>query len=149
MLRTLPRCSAVLASSYRKLGRSISSCAVFFLAGDRTAKISRAGMVDSGQRTMIPLMKVVIRWSCECLTPATLFSIPATRQFWPPFPFASTRKNNSETGSATLLQLNLRQPGLSLDAADNVVFDMTGNVFSPETGELLGSLTEGGAKLIK
>jgi hypothetical protein len=34
-------------------------------------------------------------------------------------------------------------------AADNVVFDMTGNVFSPETGELLGSLTEGGSKLIK
>ena len=32
--------------------------------------------------------------------------------------------------------------------ADNVVFDFTGNVFSPETGELLGSLTQGGARFI-
>jgi len=33
--------------------------------------------------------------------------------------------------------------------ADNVIFDMTGNVFDPKTGERLGSLTEGGAKIIK
>lgn len=29
-------------------------------------------------------------------------------------------------------------------AADNVLFDLTGNVFDPKTGEWLGSLTEGG-----
>jgi RHS repeat-associated protein len=33
--------------------------------------------------------------------------------------------------------------------ADNVVFDFTGNVFSPENGELLGSLTQGGASLVR
>jgi hypothetical protein len=33
-----------------------------------------------------------------------------------------------------------------LGAADNVVFDRTGNVFHPTTGERIGSLTEGGAK---
>ena len=32
--------------------------------------------------------------------------------------------------------------------ADNVVFDMTSNVFNPSTGELMGSLTQGGAKLL-
>ena len=30
--------------------------------------------------------------------------------------------------------------------ADNVVFDLTGNVYDPNTGELLGSLTQGGTK---
>lgn len=33
--------------------------------------------------------------------------------------------------------------------ADNVVFDLTGNIFSPETGAWLGSLTAGGAKRIR
>jgi hypothetical protein len=33
----------------------------------------------------------------------------------------------------------------SLGGADNVVFDRTGNVFDPRSGDLLGSLTEGGA----
>ena len=32
-------------------------------------------------------------------------------------------------------------------AADNVVLDLTGNVYNPATGEWLGSLTAGGAKL--
>lgn len=30
--------------------------------------------------------------------------------------------------------------------ANDVVFDLTGNVYDPGTGELLGSLTAGGAK---
>lgn len=32
-----------------------------------------------------------------------------------------------------------------LGGADNVVFDRTGNVFDPRSGDLLGSLTQGGA----
>ncbi|MEM1025990.1 MAG: Hint domain-containing protein [Myxococcota bacterium] len=36
-----------------------------------------------------------------------------------------------------------------LGGADNVVFDMTGNVFNPKTGELMGTLTEGGASLVR
>ncbi len=36
-----------------------------------------------------------------------------------------------------------------LGGADNVVLDYTGNVYNPKTLELLGSLTEGGAKAIK
>jgi hypothetical protein len=31
-------------------------------------------------------------------------------------------------------------------AADNVIFDYTGNLFDPATREWIGSLTEGGAK---
>jgi hypothetical protein len=34
-----------------------------------------------------------------------------------------------------------------LGGADNVILDYTGNVYSPKTLELLGSLTEGGAKV--
>jgi hypothetical protein len=33
--------------------------------------------------------------------------------------------------------------------ADNVIFDYSGNVFNPQTGELLGSLTQGGARVIR
>lgn len=32
-------------------------------------------------------------------------------------------------------------------AADNVIFDYTGNVYNPITGELIGSLTQGGSRL--
>jgi hypothetical protein len=31
-------------------------------------------------------------------------------------------------------------------AGDNVIFDLTGNVFDPDTLEWLGSMTEGGSK---
>ncbi|HVC98912.1 MAG TPA: hypothetical protein VND64_34925 [Pirellulales bacterium] len=31
-------------------------------------------------------------------------------------------------------------------AADNVIFDFTGNLYDPESLEWIGSLTEGGAK---
>jgi hypothetical protein len=33
--------------------------------------------------------------------------------------------------------------GFGLGGADNVVFDMTGNMWDPRTREYLGSLTEG------
>lgn len=36
-----------------------------------------------------------------------------------------------------------------LGGADNVILDYTGNVYSPQTLELVGSLTEGGAKAPK
>lgn len=32
--------------------------------------------------------------------------------------------------------------------ADNVIFDLTGNVYDPRTGEYLGSLTQGGARRV-
>lgn len=35
-----------------------------------------------------------------------------------------------------------------LGGADNVLFDLTGGVYDPVTRELLGSLTQGGAKRI-
>lgn len=37
----------------------------------------------------------------------------------------------------------------SLAGNENVVFDWTGNVYDSATGDLLGSLTEGGAKAVK
>jgi hypothetical protein len=46
-------------------------------------------------------------------------------------------------------RLHVIKPGAGRGGEDNVVFDLTGNIYNPKTGELLGSLTQGGAKAIK
>jgi hypothetical protein len=43
-------------------------------------------------------------------------------------------------------RLHIIKEKLGYKADDNVIFDFTGNVFDPRTLELLGSMTEGGAK---
>jgi len=43
-------------------------------------------------------------------------------------------------------RLHAIKEALGRGGADNVLFDLTGNVFDPETGEWLGSLTQGGGK---
>jgi hypothetical protein len=43
-------------------------------------------------------------------------------------------------------RLHLIKDQNGLGAADNVIFDMTGNVYHPVTGENLGTLTMGGAR---
>jgi hypothetical protein len=43
-------------------------------------------------------------------------------------------------------RLHTMKSKLGYHPDDNVIFDLTGNVYDPRTLELLGSLTEGGAK---
>jgi hypothetical protein len=56
--------------------------------------------------------------------------------------------SQSGIGKRRLLHI-LGNTGDYRGPADNVIFDMTGNVYDPVTKEWLGSLTQGGAKTIK
>lgn len=62
--------------------------------------------------------------------------------------FARLSRNHGIDPKLASDRLHQIKPANGFGPADNVVFDMTGNVFNPSTGELMGSLTQGGAKLL-
>ncbi|MCK5940959.1 MAG: hypothetical protein KAI24_03225 [Planctomycetes bacterium] len=63
--------------------------------------------------------------------------------------FARLAKHNGIDPKLAGSRLHDIKAAAGRGGADNVIFDFTGNVFSPQTGELLGSLTQGGARVIR
>jgi len=63
--------------------------------------------------------------------------------------FDSLLDNNGISANLASKRLHSIKEEFARGGADNVIFDHTGNVYSPETGAWLGSLTAGGAKRIK